>query len=54
MKRYLVAATLSALALVVVVAKGHAVTPPVPVAPIAPMAETTAAEVWPMPVEDFL
>jgi hypothetical protein len=54
MKRYLVAATLSALALVVVVAKGHAVTPPAPVAPIAPIAETKAAEVWPMPVEDFL
>ena len=54
MKRYLLAATLSALALVVVVANGHAVTPPVPVAPIAPIAETKAAEVWPMPVEDFL
>jgi hypothetical protein len=54
MNRYLVAATVSALALVAIVAKGNAVTPPMPVAPVSPAEAVPAPEVWPMPVEDFL
>ena len=60
MKRYLVAAGLSAIALAAVAGTTLAVTPPAPVPavapvpPLAPEAEAPPPEVWPMPVEDFL
>jgi hypothetical protein len=54
MTRYLVAGALGALALVFIVAEGHAVSQQAPIAPIAPIADAPRQEVWPMPVEDFL
>lgn len=60
MKRYLLAAGLSVLALAAVAGTTFAVSPPAPVPAAAPMpalppeADAPPEEVWPMPVEDFL
>lgn len=60
MKRYLLAAGLSVLALAAVAGTTFAVSPPAPVPAAAampalpPEADAPPEEVWPMPVEDFL
>jgi hypothetical protein len=55
MKRYLVAASLSIVALAAVAGSTLAVSPPAPVAAGAnPAASEAIPESWPMPVEDFL
>lgn len=53
MKRYLIAASLSLMALAAIAGSTLALSPPAPV-PAANPASEPAAESWPMPVEDFL
>ena len=53
MRRYLVAASLSILALAAIAGTTLAVSPPAPVAAANPAGEAVP-ESWPMPVEDFL
>ena len=54
MKRYLAATVLGLVALAAIAGTTRALSPPAPVPPVSAYDDAADAEVWPMPVENFL